>query len=401
MEFRRNVRTDAQGNMLNKKKKRWFVPVIVVTGLIFIVGGFFLWKTGSLVSKISSNGNLFSSLAHIVPGVEEQLKGEKEGRINILLLGMRGENVPGGGTLADTIMVLSVKPDQNKAAFLSVPRDLYVDNPNVGHKTKINAVYAYGQQDGKNKGMESMKEVVGNIVGQEIHYAVVINFKGFTDLVNAVGGVEVTLEKPFEEALQFNEEKVCDAYTFTKPTGKYEYKYHTRKDGSKYVAATYKLCTNPNVECGGDFKLPAGTQTLDGNKALCYARARKTTSDFDRAKRQQIIIQKIKDKAISMGTLTDFEKVNSMMGALGENLKTDMELWEMKKIYELEQKMQNPEIIQKVLDASEEGLLYFPPSTPETGSILAPIGDNYDRIKKMFAEIFPVNQDSQSQELSK
>ena len=158
--------------------------IFIVLGILLLIGGVIFWKTGGLLNKISTQGGIFSSIAKSLPGVENNLKGEKEGRINILLLGMRGENVPGGGTLADTIMVASIKPADNKVAFLSIPRDLYVDNPNLGAKSKINAVYALGQQDGKNAGISSMKEVVGKIVGQEIHYAVVINFKGFTDLGN-------------------------------------------------------------------------------------------------------------------------------------------------------------------------------------------------------------------------
>lgn len=373
-------------NEKGSKKKKIIIIVIIV---FLLAGGAIFYKTGGLLNKISTEGGIFSSIAKSLPGVENNLKGEKEGRINILLLGMRGENVPGGGTLADTIIVLSVKPLENKAAFLSIPRDLYVDNPNSGTKSKINAVYALGQQDGKNAGISGMKEVVGKIIGQEVHYAAVINFKGFTDLIDAIGGIEVTLDQPFEEAMQFNEERVCDSYTFTKPTGNFEYKYHTRKDGSKYVAATYKLCTNPNVECGGDFKLPAGTQTLNGEKALCYARSRVTSSDFQRARRQQMIIQEIKEKAVSIGTLTDFEKINAMANALGNNLKTDLELWEMKKLYELEKNMQNPEIIQKVLENSQEGLLYNPAETKETGYILLPIGDNYNAINQMFNNMFP------------
>lgn len=379
-----NFKPVDSSNKSNKKKIIFTIIIVIV-----LIGGFIFYKTGGFLGKISTEGGIFSSIAKSLPGVENSLKGEKEGRINILLLGMRGENVPGGGTLADTIIVLSVKPLENKAAFLSIPRDLYVDNPNSGSKSKINAVYALGQQDGKNAGISGMKEVVGKIIGQEVHYAAVINFKGFTDLIDAIGGIEVTLDKPFEEAMQFNEEKVCDSYTFTKPTGKFEYKYHTRKDGSKYVAATYKLCTNPNVECGGDFKLPAGTQTLNGEKALCYARSRVTSSDFQRARRQQLIIQEIKEKAVSIGTLTDFEKINAMANALGNNLKTDLEPWEMKKLYELEKNMQNPEIIQKVLENSPEGLLYNPAETKETGYILLPIGDNYDAISQMFGNIFP------------
>lgn len=370
---------------LSKKSKIFIIAGVV----LLLVGIALLLKANSFLGKISTEGNLFSSLANSLPGVEKKLQGEEEGRINILLLGMRGENVPGGGTLADTIMVVSIKPETNQVAFLSIPRDLYVDNPNLGAKSKINAVYAYGQQDGKSNGIGGMKEVVGKVVGQEIHYAIVLNFKGFVDLIDKLGGIDISLEKPFEEAMQFNEERVCDAYVFTKPTGNFEYKYHTRKDGSKYVAATYKLCTNPNVECGGNFKLPAGEQTLNGEKALCYARSRVTSSDFDRARRQQMIIEKIIQKATSVGVLTDFEKMNGMAEILGDNLKTDLELWELKRLYEMQQKMQSPEKTQKVLENSAEGLLYAPAETKEAGYILLPIGDNYDKISQMFRDIFP------------
>jgi len=103
-----------------------------------------------------------------------------------------------------------------------------------------------------------------------------------------------------------------------------------------------------------------------------------------------MIIQKIKEKAVSIGTLTDFEKISAVFNALGDNLKTDLALWEMKKLYELEKNMQSPEIIQKVLENSQEGFLYNPPETKEAGYILLPIGDNYGTISQMFDGIFPV-----------
>ncbi|HMN19592.1 MAG TPA: LCP family protein [Candidatus Moranbacteria bacterium] len=375
-------------------KRKWFWPAAVFLALLVIVAGVFAWRASSLVGNISSDGNIFGSFVRMIPGVEDRLKGEEEGRINVLLLGMRGENVAGGGTLADTIMVASIRPAENKVTLFSVPRDFYVPNPATGGRTKINAVYAYGQENGKNEGMANMKKVVGEIVGSEIHYGVSIDFKGFTDLINALGGVEITLDSPFEEPLQFREAQVCDSYTFTVPAidpktklQMTEKKYHTRNDGSRYLAKEYKLCYNQNNECGGDFKLPAGTQTLAGDKALCYVRSRKTTSDFDRARRQQQVIEGIKNKALAVGTLTDFEKVNGMLESLGNNVKTDMQLWEMKRFYELQQKMQSPQISQFVLENSEKGLLYAPQSTPETGYILSPIGDNYDRIRAKFAEL--------------
>lgn len=388
-----NKKNEADQSGEGKKRFSKKIKILIIAGVVLLVIGIvILLKANSFLGKISTEGNLFSSLANSLPGVEKKLQGEEEGRINILLLGMRGENVPGGGTLADTIMVVSIKPETNQVSFLSIPRDLYVDNPNLGAKSKINAVYSYGQQDGKSNGIGGMKEVVGKVVGQEIHYAIVLNFKGFVDLIDKLGGIEVSLDKPFEEAMQFNEERVCDSYVFTKPTGNFEYKYHTRKDGSKYVAATYKLCTNPNVECGGDFKLPAGEQTLSGEKALCYARSRVTSSDFDRARRQQVIIEKIIQKATSVGVLTDFEKMNGMAEILGDNLKTDLELWELKRLYEMQQKMQSPEKTQKVLENSAEGLLYAPAETKGAGYILLPIGNNYDKINQMFRDIFPLKE---------
>ncbi len=389
--------SEKQVSPIEKKKKVWLKPLLIVVAIFLIAGGFLLFKTGSVLNKISSNGNVFGSLAHMVPGVSQELKGEKEDRINILLMGMRGENVPGGGTLADTIMVASIKPLENKIAFLSIPRDLYVENPSKGYKTKINAVYAYGEENGKKQGSEDMKKVVSDIVGMPVEYSLVINFKGFTDLVNAIGGVEVDLKKPFEEAMQFNEEKVCDPYVFTKSTGNFEIKKRTKTDGRVQIVAQYPLCTNPNTECGGDFKLPAGVQTLTGDQALCYARARKTSSDFERAKRQQYVIQKIKDKALSIGTLTDFEKINGILNSLGDNVKTDLQGWEMKRLYDLQGKLQSPQVLQHVLENSEEGLLYTPQSTPETGYILAPIGDNYDRIRELFKNIFALPSQSDAE----
>lgn len=388
MEQERMLTRTPKSPLGASKKKKWLKPLLIVVGVLVLVGGIMVWKTGSIFNKISSNGNVLGSLTHIIPGVADEVKGEKEGRINILLLGMRGEELTGGGLLADTIMVASIEPTSNKISLFSIPRDLYVTDPGTESKSKINAVYAYGEEKRKGGGMEDMKTVVGDIVGQPIGYALAINFKGFTDLVNAVGGIEVDLKQPFEEAMQFNEEHVCDSYTFTQKTGKFENKYYTRQDGTKYLAKSYPLCTNPNTECGGDFKLPAGKQTLDGAKALCYARSRKTSSDFERAKRQQLVIQLIKDKALSLGTLTDYNKVTGMMDSLGNNLRTDMQAWEIKRLYEIHGKMVNPQMSQKVLENNEEGLLYNPEQRPETGYILLPIGDNYDRIHQAFANIF-------------
>lgn len=384
-------------------KRKWFKILAVIAGLFLIAGGAVAWKTGDILNKITSGG-LFNSLAHSFPGVNNNLKGEKDGRINLMLLGMRGADMPGGGTLADTIMIMSIEPKENKISMISIPRDLYVDNTVWGNKTKINAVYAAGEENGKKQGLQEMENVLNNITGLPIAYGVSINFEGFKQLINAIGGVEITLAQPFEELVQFDEPHVCDSF-FNVPTGTFQVK--TKKIKNKITGAVigtrvtkrYPLCSAPKdtLECGGDFKLPAGKQTLNGEQALCYARSRATSSDFERAKRQQQMIQLVKEKLLSAGTLTDFGKLNGILNSLGDNVRSDLQAWEMKRFYDLYTGTQNPQTFQRVLENSEEGLLYNPPQTKETGYILLPIGDNYDKIRDMAKNIFTLPKQSDIQ----
>lgn len=374
-------------------QKKWF-KIISPIVLILLIGGCAAgFKTGYIVNKISTSGSFLRSITKSIPGVKNELQGEEGGRINIALLGMRGENVPGGGLLADTIMVMSIKPQENKASIISVPRDLYVTVPGTQDKQKINAVHYYGEQKDKGQGLADMKKILGEISGQEIHYAISINFQGFTDLIDAVDGVTVHLDAPFSESLQFlGLEKRCDDTTFTVPSGNYEEKRIQRKNGTYYAnPKKYPLCyakLDPSaLECGGDFTLAAGDNKLNGDQALCYARSRVTSNDFERARRQQQILQAFKDKLLSAGTLTDFGKLNSILDALGDNARTDMEAWEMKRFFDIYQTMNSPQVNQKVLENSEEGLLYAPENTNGAGYILLPRGDNYEKIKELFSTI--------------
>jgi LCP family protein required for cell wall assembly len=369
-------------------KQKWFLLSMIFVGIFVVTFGFLLFKAGFILNKVSKGGGLFESITQIVTG-NDVLKGEENGRINVLLLGMRGKNVVGGGLLADTIMVASIDPVNRKASLFSIPRDFYVTVPNRGFQSKINAVYHYGEEDGEGQGMESMKKVIGEVVGDEIHYAVSINFKGFEDLVNSIGGVDLYLEEPFVEPLQFKEERVCDEHVFTVPSGNVEQKIDHRGK----VVAEYPLCFNTDLECGGVFRVPAGDVTLDGENALCYVRARVTSSDFDRARRQQEVLQEIREKATNMGTLSDFNKVSAMMDSLGDNVTTDMKIWEMKKFFELYQQSGDLSLKQKVLENSEEGLLYAPEEMdPAVGYILLPRGDNYSRIQEAFVKILDKDQ---------
>jgi len=338
----------------SKSKKRffgkvWFKMLLVILLLGVAAGGWAMYRAGTTLGKISTKDGFFSSLWKSIPGVASgQLQGQNQGQINVLLLGMRGNDMPGGGLLADSIIVAAIRPQENKVALISVPRDLYVQDPGSSSQSKINAINALYEEKGDGKGMEMMKQVVGDVTGLPIHYVVRIDFRGFTELVDKIGGVDVYLDKPFSEPTQFEGEEAAN------------------------------------------FSLPAGKNHLDGEKTLFFTRARYASSDFERAKRQQQVLIALKDKMLSLGTLSDFAKLNDILNILGNDVRADMDASEMKKFFDLANNLRDPKIIQKVFDTTPEGLLNASKAdTPEGKTyILLPAGGNYDKIHEACRNIF-------------
>ena len=382
-----------------KKKKKWLKPLLIIVAIIVVIVGVVSWKTGKLLGKVSTNINMLGSLSHMIPGVNNQIKGEKEGRINILLLAMRGAHDPNGGNLADSSMIVSLDPKDNKISYVSIPRDLLVTDIETPGSSKINAIYEQGlAKGGVSLGIADAEKKYGEVAGVPIDYTIVTNYDAFTAVVNAVGGVPINLSKPFEENAQFNQSGVCDGSYFTVPTGTYENKtkkVHNPLTGAVIgtrVTKSYPMCTPAAdaLECSGDFKLPAGQQTLDAATALCFARSRDNSSDFDRAKRQQMILQALKNKALSVGTLTDFNKVNAIVTGLGNNVSTDLQAWEMKELYTVYMALdkKNPTVIQRVPDEDPTQGLVYGKTDPTYGDVLMPVGDNYNKINEMVQNTF-------------
>lgn len=399
MENKRSFQRTPSAVSLGKKKKKWLKPLLICLAIALVVGLIFGWRTGKFLGQVSTDANIFGSLTHIIPGVNNEIKGEKEGRVNVLLLAMRGSRDPNGGNLADSSMIVSLDTQNNKISYISIPRDLLVkDIQNDGY-SKINAIYPQGlAKGGVKQAIADVEKKYGEVAGVPIGYTVVLNYDAFTAVVDAVGGVPINLAKPFEENAQFNQKGVCDSSYFTIPTGEFENKTKKVKDPITgavkrlRVVKSYPLCkpAPEALECGGNFKLPAGQQTLDSKIALCFARARDNSSDFARAKRQQMILQALKSKALSIGTLTDFNKLNSMLNGLGSNIATDLQGWEMKKLYDVYMAIEktNPKVIQRVLDNDPvEGLVYGK-SDPNYGAVLLPVGDNYDKIHEVVQNTF-------------
>lgn len=324
-------------------KKGWFKFLAFVVVLVLVVGGYFAWKTGYILNKISGHGG--SALGSLLGGGAAS----DDGRVNILLLGMRGADDPHGGLLADSIMVASFDTKNNRVALISVPRDLDVKIPDTNERGKLNSVYSYWEGSGRNQGIPKMEAMMQTITGLKIDHAVAINFNGFKQLIDTVGGVDVRLAKPFAETKQFVE----------------------------------------GNECGGSFALPAGTSHLNGDKALCYSRARESTNDFDRSKRQQIVLKALKDKMISLGTLADFSKLNKILDIVGANVKTDLTPDEMKGFYDQYSNMKDADITQRVFDTTDKGLLKVLEGTG-LGYVVIPIAgqDNFSQVQDACKNVF-------------
>jgi LCP family protein required for cell wall assembly len=273
----------------------------------------------------------------------DEVRNDKLDRLNILLLGLRGVDDPNGGLLTDTMMVVSLKPKTNEVALISVPRDLYVSLPNSQTKGKINEAYAYGYKNGEWKGgLKASKQEIEEVTGLDIHYVVSVDFTAFKEIIDTMGGVTVHLDKPFSENVPFEE---------------------------------------------GTISLPAGDNTLSGQKALLYSRARYSSSDFDRAKRQQQVLVAVKDKALSLGILSNPVKIVSILDSLGNHVRTDAELWEIKELAEMFRNVDGTKAKRKVFDTSEEGLLNQ--SHSAAGAyILLPDGGNYDKMHEACRNIF-------------
>lgn len=180
-----------------------------------------------------------------VPGI-----GEGEQFVHILLLGS-DERSSSGGYRTDSILLLSLNLEEKTMHLTSIPRDLYVYIPGW-RVDRINTADARG-------GFEMLAQTIEYNFGIEIDHWVRANFNSFIDVVDTLGGIR--------------------------------------------VESTGTL----NDECGGKWwRYSPGIYEMDGFEALCYVRMRKTSSDFDRLRRQQEVVKALLEKAISLDALKQF-----------------------------------------------------------------------------------------------
>lgn len=315
---------------------------VILVGILIIIGLF--WLTISLIKSLDFGSLVFS--------FGKQLKTDSHGYTNFILTGTGGAEHD-GGNLTDTIMIVSLNSDTKSVKMLSLPRDLYIDDKLTGGQ-RINKIYDtyYHKYKSSQEGMSKLAETITSITDIPIQYTVKVDFDGFVKIIDALGGITVNVENA-----------IHDPYF---PLGESEF-YQT-------------------------FNIEAGVQQLDGETALKYARSRKTTSDFDRAKRQQQIMTAIKEKAFDLDLLTNPSKLQTLYGSLADSITTNLTVSEILELAKIAKDINKDNIQSRVINddfTSCGGILYTPVRDYFGGAaVLLPAGNEFDEMKRFAQNYF-------------
>jgi len=270
------------------------------------------------------------------------------GRTNFLVLGIRGFDT-NDGDLTDTMIFVSLDSKTRRAVLISLPRDLWVD----ALQAKINTAYHYG-------GFDLVKKTVSEILGQQIDYLIVIDFESFSKIVDVLGGVEINVQRAFD-----------DFY--------------------------YPIPGKENDTCNGDKELrcryehlhfDAGKQQMDGTTALKFVRSRHAVgeegTDFARAARQQQLLLAIKQKIFASKLYLHPQKVFQLIKVLQEYLVVDINRWEYGNLAILLTKIDFSQIKTATIG---ENLLFNPKKHPSGQWVLVPKSGNWKEIQAFVQDL--------------
>jgi len=335
--------------------KLLYYPLIFLF-IFFIVFSFQVVLSGEGIKETFEKINIFNyglSLSNDKP-----LKGEAEDRINILLLGMGGEGHP-GPYLTDTIIIASIKPSTNQVAMISIPRDLSLPTPGYGWH-KVNFANHFGELKESGKGSEFAAQVIENNFDLPIHYYARVDFSGFEKLIDELGGVKIYVDNSFAD-----------------------YQFPTDNFGMQTV------------------RFEKGWEKMDGETALNFARSRHgnngENSDFARSKRQQKVLQAVKDKALSFTTFLSYKKISALLDLYQDNIATNLKTWEIFRFFKMSKKIDTDNIINIVLDNGNDGPLY---STNINGAfLLLPKYMSFSQIQQIVKYTFDPAEQKKAQEI--
>lgn len=254
-----------------------------------IVGGIIGAVILGLISFVVINARTRTLVGGLVSDPAESLQ-TTDGRTNLVFLGMGGEGHQ-APDLTDSIIVVSLRHSDHQVTMLSLPRDIWVDTL----KARVNTAYHYGNEKRKGAGLDLAKSAVSEIVGIPIHYAVALDFNGFIKAIDAVGGIDVVVERTFDD-----------------------YKY--------------PIPGKENVEPESDryehIHFDQGTMHMDGVTALKFARSRHALgdegTDFARGERQQKIILAFKDKLLQSQSFLNSDTIKNVIHSFSASLDTNL-----------------------------------------------------------------------------
>ena len=272
-------------------------------------------RASNLSGKIfvGEKNSFLSQVGHLLGGTK--LKGESEGQINILLLGVGGEGHD-GPYLSDSIIVAQIRPKDNRMTLTSIPRDYLADLGTKYGQRKINSAFAEGfaRNSDFDEAGKLARETVEKISGLTIPYFAVIDFQGFEKAIDLVEGIDVTVDRTFTD------------YTYPNNTNGY------------IPAVTFK----------------EGPEHMNGKRALIFARSRHAAgpegTDFARSQRQQKMLQAFKTKVVDLNLVTDSGKINSLLDVIGDHFHTNIGLAEMLHLYEIGKDFSKDNIVSQSLD---------------------------------------------------
>jgi LCP family protein required for cell wall assembly len=282
---------------------------------------------------------------------------EEKNEYNFLLFGYGGGQHE-GTYLTDTIIVLHVDKKNKKAVLLSIPRDLWVPIPTTSgeaYHSKINAVYQMElfpqnypdvnkKYFGDKKDAAFFKHLISLVIGQKIDYYASIDFKGFEKAIDALGGVDVMVDKSFvdeEYPIDGKENDLCGKDEIFKKAEKILNNSATEDERNEILK---DQVVNEFVQQATEAPYLAfpcryerlvfnkGLTKMDGKTALKFVRSRHSLDDggdFARARRQQLFLQALKDKVINLNMAV---KIFPLLESLGDHLKTDISLDFIKKM---------------------------------------------------------------------
>ncbi|MCC7162224.1 MAG: LCP family protein [Anaerolineae bacterium] len=253
-----------------------------------ILAGFYFFDT---IRAYTANANLpnvsaiiadLSAEPVVVPTVAPPPNVAAGERINVLLLGIDRREGEEGPWRTDTMIVATFDPQTKTAGMLSIPRDLYVPIPAPGAgENRINTANFYGDSSKYPGGGPALaRKTVEYNFAIPIHYYVLVDFDGFRRLIDALGGIDIDVPEAIDDP-----------------------EYPTEDYGVMHL------------------QIPAGRQHMNGDIALKYARSRKSTSDFDRSKRQMQVILAARDKALKINAIA---QAPQLLAQLANAFETDM-----------------------------------------------------------------------------